>query len=279
MASCAPTLRLGVRASLEVGNLFGMCQALLHLACSPPLPLFPLCLTGAPFWSPSRQRLKPRGDPTLPRTSPPRRGRGGGCFPPPRGQGCDWGHQPGRAKTALGRETTPPNTPHAHCTSPKQPPGPLGSGRRSRAATPGAPASAGLEDRGVFATRRGTRVNPRAYFIIEPTNFVSQRLRSLPRACAAQLRPTPPSSFISCQQENKEIINRKLICGGGAGDSRGSHAVPGPGRGDGGGAAGRQAIATRPPRAGQPGAMGAVGKPPSLDGVGGYSNLYLITLK
>lgn len=76
----------------------------------------------------------------------------------------------------------------------------------------------------------------------------------LPRTCAmaqAELWPTPPSSFISCQQENKEIINRKLICREGPGNGLGSWA-----RlclalaGAGGGAAGRTA---------QPRAMHTVG--------------------
>lgn len=80
----------------------------------------------------------------------------------------------------------------------------------------------------------------------------------------------PPSSFISCQQENKEIINRKLICREGPGDSLGSRArlCLAPAR-TGGGATGRTA---------QPWAMHTVGLGHS--GVwGGYSNLYLITLK
>lgn len=250
--------------------------------CSPPLPLFPSVPHGSSILEPMQAQAETSGGPHTPPDLTPLEGAVvAAAFPLHGDRDVTGGTNQARPKQPWAGKP-PPATPCAHCRSPNQPPGPPGppgSGRRSRAATPGAPAFAGLEDRGVFATRRGTRINPRAYFIIEPTNFVSQRLRSLPRACAAQLRPTPPLSFISCQQENKEIINRKLICRGGEGTAAGHTQCLVPAGGDGGGAAGRQAIATRPPRAGQPGAMGAVGKPPSREGLGGYSNLYLITLK
>lgn len=100
----------------------------------------------------------------------------------------------------------------------------------------------------VVTTRRGLRIDPRASFI-GSTTFASRRLPSRPVRAAR--RPAPRSPFISCQQENKEIINRKLVRGGGPGEGAATGgAAPGPGRGGRRGGGCRRRTSDRPTAAG-----------------------------
>lgn len=162
-----------------------------------------------------------------------------------------------------------------HCTAPKpaRPPGLCRAGGQRETAV--------FVDLGYyffFATRCGKRINPRVYFI-GLMNSASQRLPSLPPACGtarAKHRPTLQSSFISCQQENKEIINRKLIWRGGPGD-RGRLCLAPAGAGGTAGGGCRQRSNGPMGRTAQPWSHAGCGA--GVGGGGVYSNLYLITLK
>lgn len=191
-----------------------------------PCPYSPLCPPAAALQAPSRCRLMPHfalrdscRHAMLPKTSlPPPEGAaaaapclrraGDAAVAGHAGQAVPKQPRAGRARARCTlRPLHSPQTSHP-CRPPRRRGGP-GWGRCCRAASPSAPAFAGLEDGGVlgffFATRRGNRIDPRAYFI-GLMNFASQRLPSLPharRTARAELRPTPQSSFISCQQENK----------------------------------------------------------------------------
>lgn len=157
--------------------------------------------------------------------------------------------------------TSGQNSPGQGQLAPAAPSAHRGSGRCCRAAILG-----GRRCFFFFTRRRGTRINPRAYFI-GPMNFASQRLPSLlralarsPRTARAELRPTPQSSFISCQQENKEIINRKLICRGQPWVTRSrGHGCAWPRPGGGQRRGGCRQTSDCPARAGERGAVHAAG--------------------